>query len=82
MWLLGRILPIVIGDMIPSEDEKWTNFRLLMEIVDILFAPKISADLVGYLSTIIAEHHGRFRELYPVIPKMHFIVHMPRLAYK
>lgn len=82
MWLLGRILPLVIGDFVPEDEEKWENFICLMKIVDILFSPKISMDQVGYLARIITEHHRTFRQLYPeasVIPKMHFMIHMPRL---
>ena len=41
MWLLGRILPLVIGDLVPNDDERWSNFLLMMEIVDILFCPNL-----------------------------------------
>lgn len=80
MWLLGRILPIVIGDLVP-EDDKWQNFLTMMRIVDLLFCSKTTADHVGYLSRLISEHHHNFVQLYTasVIPKMHFMVHMPRL---
>lgn len=81
MWLLGRILPLVIGDMIPEGDPKWQNFLLMMKIVDVLFAQATTKGLVACLSYQIAEHHEEFK-LYPVallIPKMHFMVHMPLL---
>lgn len=82
MWLLGRILPIVIGDLVPEDDEKYGNYILMMKIVDILFAPKLSEDHVGYLACLIREHHKNFVQLYPddsIIPKLHFMIHMPRL---
>ena len=82
MWLLGRLLPIMIGDLVPEGDDKWVNFLLLMKIVDWLFCPKITPDDVGYLATLITEHHYKFVDLYPdasKIPKIHFILHMPRL---
>ncbi len=81
MWLLGRILPLIIGDLVPQEDQKWENYILLMDIVDILFAPKISTDHTSYLARLINEHHNKFKVLYPddsIIPKMHFMIHMPR----
>ena len=83
MWLLGRILPIVIGDLVPEGDPHWENYLLMMRIADILFSPRIHEDHMGYLSQLIFAHHTRFRELYPsasVLPKMHFMVHMPRLT--
>jgi hypothetical protein len=87
MWLLGRILPIVVGDVVPmiEEDPKWANFRLLMKIVDILFAPSTNTELLAFLVRLIEGHHLEFKRLYPsasVIPKMHFMVHMPRLMHK
>ena len=78
MWLLGRILPLIIGDLIPDDDAMWSNYLLLMEIVDYLFSPQLS-----YLSVLINDHHNVFTQLYPdesVIPKMHSMVHTPRLT--
>ena len=82
MWLLGRILPLVIGDLVPNDDERWSNFLLMVEIVDILFCPNLCEDNAVYLSTLFSDHHEQFSKLYPddsIIPKMHFMVHMPRL---
>jgi len=83
MWLLGRILPIVIGDLVPEGDPHWENYLIMMRITDILFSQRSSEDLIGYLSQKIFLHHTQFKDLYPnesVIPKMHFMVHMPRLT--
>ena len=83
MWFLGRILPIVIGDLVPVGDPYWENYLIMMRIVDLLFSPRTTKDLIGYLSRKIFLHHTQFKKLYPnesVIPKMHFMVHMPRLT--
>lgn len=85
MWLLGRILPLVIGDLVPRGDEKWENFLTMMQIVDILFAPAVTGDILGYLGRLIESHHHQFGILYPgesKIPKIHFMVHMARLMKK
>ena len=82
MWLLGRVLPLIIGDYVPDDDEHWLLFLQMMEIVDLLFSPTLSQDHAVYLSTLISDHHHDFHRLYPeqtIIPKMHFMVHMPRL---
>ena len=82
MWLLGRILPLVVGDLVPDDDDRWINFCVMMDIVDILFAPIICEDDAPYLAALISDHHEQFAYLYPhssIIPKMHFMVHMPRL---
>ena len=85
MWLLGRILPLIIGEHVPEDDEHWMLFLQLMDIVDILFAPSISEDYAVYVDTLIHDHHHEFCHLYKdasIIPKMHFMVHMPRLMIK
>ena len=81
MWLLGRLLPCMIGCHIPEDDEKWLNFLLLLQIVDI-FAPVISEDEVAFLQVLIQQHHETFAVLYPeksITLKMHYMIHMARI---
>ena len=82
MRLLSRLLPYMIGNDVPVDDEHWDNFLLLLQIADLLMAPKITEDEVAFLQTLIEEHHSNFVNLYPsspVTPKMHFLIHMPHL---
>ncbi len=85
MWLLGRLLPVMLGAYIPEEDKKWQNYLLLLRIVDILFARRITEDVPGVLNEYIHEHHSNFVQLYPhesVIPKIHFLIHAARIMMK
>lgn len=85
MWLLGRVLPFMIGSNVPEENQHWKNFLKLLEIVDYLMAPDITEDEVGYLSILIQQHHQEFIRLYTInsaIPKHHFMIHMARLILK
>ena len=85
MWLLGRIMPLIVGERIPEDDERWILFLKLMDIIDILFTPRTSEDYAVYVDTLINDHHNEFSKLYQdssIIPKMHFMVHMPRLMIK
>ena len=85
MWLLGRILPLLVGDLVPDDDERWLNYLKLMEIVDLLFCSPISEDNCPYLAILISDHHSEFTELYQdesVIPKIHFMIHMARLILR
>ena len=73
---------ILIRDLVPDDDDFWALFMKLMDIVDILFSPKVTEDLCAYLAVLISEHHEEFKQLYPnesIIPKMHFMIHMLRL---
>lgn len=85
MWLLGRLLPLMIGHLIPFGDEHWSLYLLLLDIVDILFSPDINEDDISLLSVLIQDHHSQFRILYPsaaFLPKMHYMVHMPGFIYQ
>ena len=42
MWTLSRFLPLVIGDIVPKDDQHWVNFLLLLEI---MFSRKITKDM-------------------------------------
>ena len=78
-------MPLIIGDYVPENDEWWRLYLDMMNIVDILFAPNTTTDHATYLATLIDDHHHDFCELYPqssIIPKMHFMVHMPRMMIK
>ena len=82
MWVLSRYFPLMVGSKVPPDDRKWMNFQQLLEISRYLFAPSIHLDDLGLLDVLITEHHRQFLILYPhinVIPKMHFLLHYPRL---
>ena len=66
MWLLGRLLPILVGEYVSEDDEHWCNY-LLLDIVDIMFARRIT-DTLGCLHLLIEEHHANF---HPPLPRIH-----------
>jgi len=79
MWLLGRLIPFLLGEY---EDGHWQNYLLMLTIAELLLAPEITMDEVDYLGVLISEHHRNFVQLYPeesVLPKMHYLIHTPRL---
>lgn len=72
----------MIGNKVPIGDDHWLNYVDLLIIVDMLLAPALTEDDVALLSVLISDHHHEFLNLYPhssVTPKMHYLVHMPRL---
>ena len=85
MWLLGRSLPALIGSLVPTDDRRWECFCLFLSITQLLFAPRLLDDDLAILQDHIMNHHQSFVALYPndsVIPKLHYLIHMPRLIYK
>ena len=41
MWLLGRVLPLMVGDKVPSGDEFWINFFGLTGDCGYLNGPRV-----------------------------------------
>ena len=79
---MGHILPLIIRDNIPEDEEYWKLFVQMMDIVDVLFSPNTSDEYMAYVAALISDHHHDFCRLYAghsIIPKMHFMIHMPRL---
>jgi len=77
---LARILPLLIGDLIPQDNDHWDNFLCLLKIEEILFAPRTSTELAAYLAILVHEYLDEFGNLYDrrKIPKQHYMVHYPR----
>ncbi len=44
MWLLGRMIPPMIGHLIPEDDERWMNLTLLLRILEQLLAQSVTVD--------------------------------------
>lgn len=85
MWCLLRLLPTMIGDLIPMDDKHWELLLLLLSCMELIFSPSLTVAATLYLSKIIEEHHCLFLELYPHLhlrPKHHFMLHYPRVIQK
>lgn len=49
MWLLARIFPLLVGDLIPRNNPNWDCLLKLLKICEICTAPVLSADSAAYL---------------------------------
>ena len=80
-WCLFRLLPLLIGDVVGAEDKIWQLYILGREICEIVLAPILDPAWLPYLELLISHHHTLLKDVAPkaFIPKMHFIVHYPRL---
>lgn len=79
MWCLGRILPLLIGQLIQPDDPHWENYLTLLGIMDHLFGQVTTPDKADYMSMLVEDFLYEFCELYPerrLIPKMHYMVHL------
>ena len=81
VWCLGRLLPLIIGDLVPDDDPYWDNYLLLLTIVDYVFAPTLSKRTPAFLTVLISDHLSQFKEIYTncsIIPKQHYLIHIPQ----
>lgn len=77
-WCLGRFLPLLVGDLVGEDDDKWENFICLLKIMEYVFAPVTTQDKLDYLQTLIEDYLIGFTQLYPhrpLVPKMHYLIH-------
>ncbi|KAL1255350.1 hypothetical protein QQF64_013411 [Cirrhinus molitorella] len=80
MWCLLRLLPLMIGDLVPQENKFWELLLLLLNCMEYIFSPALTQDGLLFLKHLINEHHSLFLELFPerhLKPKHHFILHYP-----
>ena len=74
-WCLSRFFPLV-----PEDEDRWTHYILLLQILELTFAPVTTIDKTYYLEMLIEEFLDDFKSLYPsrpLTPKMHYLVHVP-----
>jgi hypothetical protein len=50
MWCLARFLPLIIGTLVPENDDHWLLFLKLLHITYIVFSTTISSNQVAYTS--------------------------------
>ena len=82
MWTLGRFLPLVVGHLVPEDNEMWLNYLRLLNIMNILFAPMVTKEDCVFLESLISDHHHTLKFLFPdlrITPKLHYLIHTPRL---
>jgi hypothetical protein len=81
-WALLRYLPLAIGDVVPQDDKHLLLLLHLSELVDMIFSPVFTTDMVSYLRDFIADHLDMFVTLYASVdsvklkPKHLLLVHL------
>lgn len=85
MMCLVQILPFLIGDKVPANDDMWKLYLLLRDIIDTVFADTCSVADGIYLKCKIEDHHTLFMTLFPdrhLLPKHHNMVHYPQVMMR
>lgn len=81
-WVFLRLFPLLIGDLVDSDDEVWQTYLCLKEIVQMVCSPKLSHSDIGYLRVLIEDYIEYRQRLFAdvkVRPKHHYLLHYPEL---
>lgn len=79
MWLLGRLLPLMVGKYVPEDDAHWKCYINLLRIVTLSTAMEVTQDTIALMTLLVEEYLTQYNELYPnsITPKLHYLVHLP-----
>ena len=80
MKILMFILPLLISEHIPQDEEHWKNCLRLLQINILCFSSVVSQRCCTVLEDLIFQHNTNFIRLYPnqsFIPKLHYMIHLP-----
>lgn len=81
-WTLLRLLPLLIGDVVPENDDAWCLILELKDIVELLASSSFTEESLCYLEGKIREHRKLLQVVFPGLrlkPKHHFVEHYPHL---
>eukprot|EP00733_Pompholyxophrys_punicea_P000851 Pompholyxophrys_punicea_v1_NODE_322_length_2246_cov_5.801728.p1 type:complete len:377 gc:universal NODE_322_length_2246_cov_5.801728:901-2031(+) len=77
-WVLARILPFLINDLVEVNDEKYSCLRMHIYLISLLMKYSYTDFDIYLVRETVAKHHKIFRKVYPdkqITPKMHYLVH-------
>lgn len=80
VWCLTRALPFLLSDKIASDDKYMILIKNLLQVMEIIFAPKLFRSQIHYLDALIKQFRTNFRNLFPdvnEINKFHHLSHYP-----
>lgn len=80
MWLLTRAFPFLVSGLVDPEDKFLQYVILLLRIMELVLAPKLTVSLMPYLKALVREFLVTFKELFPrvnPINKFHNFDHYP-----
>jgi len=81
MMTFVHFFSIMIGDLIPENDEVWNFFLTLIKIVDILLSFQFTESKILNLKQLICQHNSMYVRLFndTLKPKHHFLIHYPTI---
>ncbi|XP_008188545.1 uncharacterized protein LOC103310882, partial [Acyrthosiphon pisum] len=81
MWTFVHFFSLMVGDLIPHDDEVWKFFTNFLKIIDVLLSHTFTENGIVLLQHLIKEHNENYVLLFndSLKPKHHFLVHYPSI---
>lgn len=79
MMTFSNFFPLMIGDMVPDDDEVWQFLLILIEIIDIVLCFEMTNEVIHILKLKIEQHNREYLRLFNdnLKPKFHNLIHYP-----
>ncbi|XP_065668175.1 uncharacterized protein LOC136088396 [Hydra vulgaris] len=86
-WALLKYLPMAVGKIVSLKNKNWKFLLHLSHLIDLIFAPCFTHEMIVYMKHVISDHLFMFSKLYcnnevRLRPKHHFLVHLPNIITK
>lgn len=77
MWQFSYLLPAIIGDIIPPNDEIWEMSLNLIQAIELLLGSKFLPETIALIEHKIARHNFLYKKHFgDLTPKMHLATHI------
>lgn len=77
MMSFVHLFSLIVGDLVPHDDEVWIFFLNFLEIIEVLLCYEIPRDLAEHMKYLIKRHHSDYVHLFndTLKPKHHLMLH-------
>lgn len=79
---LLRLLPLLVGSVVPEGDGAWTVLMELKEVVQLALCPSFTDETLDYFQSKISDHKQVLLQTFPEFnlrPKHHYVEHYPTM---
>jgi len=81
MMTFTHFFPLMVGDLVPENDDVWLLFLNLIQIIDVVLSYSICEQKVIRLNNLILNHNRQYVLLFhdSLKPKHHILTHYPTI---
>lgn len=84
MQTFVHFFPLLVGDLVPENNQIWLFLINFIEMIDLLLLPKFNNQIILNLQKHITYHNNKYTELFQdsLKPKHHFLIHYCNIIKK